>query len=750
MASSGSHGAERSRPHPLTLVPLTLAGATAWLLLTFEEPWRMSVPWVPSLGIDVTLWFDGLSLQMLTLIAGVGVAVFIYASAYMAGVKGRGRLFSWLTAFMLAMAGAVTADNLVVLFVFWEMTSITSFLLVGFKYQEEANRKAAQQALLVTGGGGLILLGGIVLLGIVAGTYSIQEIIAGAHESSGHPLLPAALACIFIGAFSKSAQWPFHFWLPNAMAAPTPVSAYLHSATMVKLGIYLLARLKPAFGFLLFWEVTLVTIGATTALWAMVLTLRERDLKRILAWSTVSALGTLVMLIGLPGAGAAEATAAFLVAHALYKAPLFFVAGNVDHTAGTRDINRLAGLARVMPWTAGSAALAGLSMAGVPLSLGYVAKDLLTIAKTEGLAFEWVGHTTVVVSVVSVAVAAVAAVRVFWHRGGASLPEDMHEAPMGMRVPPLALAALGAVLGLAPWLMLPALHDSARAMMPPTTRDLVGMAGVASAATVGPFQILALGLVLFFAWDRLHVWMDFLRWFDRFGLSAVYTRGLTAIPATARLVTTRLQHGSLPGYLAVVLALPVVAITIVLLSRPAGPWPAWSAPPLGAAGAAAIVIGASVAACRLRDPFVMLLVTGLAGIGAGIFALYLGAPDVALTQFTVEVAFVVVVAAVLLRVRNRTPAPLERMGGRPVLAIGLGAVTTVLVLAAAALPFDPSLPRYFGDQAVPAAFGRNVVNVIIVDFRALDTLGEIAVVTITFIGALPLLRWLRARRKGTA
>ncbi|MCC7035322.1 MAG: DUF4040 domain-containing protein [Acidobacteria bacterium] len=708
-------------------------------------PFHVVLPWVPSLGVDLAFRIDGLSLLMLALIVGIGLAVFAYGSAYMAGAAGRPRLFGLLTAFMLAMAGAVTTDNLVVLFAFWELTSVVSFLLVGFKHEYEPNRRAAQQALLLTAGGGLVLLAGVLLLGAIGGTYSIQALIARGPDLAAHPLLPVALACVFVGAFTKSAQWPFHFWLPNAMAAPTPVSAYLHSATMVKLGVYLLARLNPAFDSLFMWEATLVTVGAVTALWAMALALRERDLKRILAWSTVSSLGTLVLLIGLPGPGAAEAAAAFLLAHALYKAPLFFVAGNVDHCTGTRSIDRLAGMARVMPWTAAIALAAGLSMAGVPLSLGYVAKDLIAIAKTEGLAFEWVSWATMVAGAVSVAVASVAAVRVFWHRGGASLPSGIHEASPGMIAPPLAVAALGIVFGVAPSLALPLIRDAARAMLPDEPGRVVVFPD--PTGTQGTFLVFGLGLAIFLGWDRLHRWMEGLGWFDRFGLAAFYTRSMKRIPTVARVVTTRLQHGRLPGYLALAVGTLIAAVTAAALAGPAVTWPAWSAPPPAVIGASALIAAASLAACLLRDPFVMLLATGLTGLGTAVLALSLGAPDVAFTQFAVEVAFVVVVAAVLLRVRACSPpgAVVEHARARALMAGALGALVAALILIAASAPLDEAMPRYFGERAMPQAFGRNVVNVIIVDFRALDTLGEIAVVALTFIGARPLLRWLRAR-----
>lgn len=750
MAAAPHAAPARARPHPLTLVPLALAGLVAWWLAAGPVTWSLSVPWVPSLGIDLVFRVDGLSRLMLALIGGIGLAVYIYGSVYMAGHPGRTRMFVQLTAFLLAMVGAVTADNLLLFFACWEITSVTSFLLVGFKHEDAAARAAAQQALLITGGGGLVLLAGLVLLGLEAGTYSIHEIIARGPGLELDARLGWALGCIFVGAFSKSAQWPFHFWLPGAMSAPTPVSAYLHSATMVKLGVYLLARLKPAFGDLFFWEATLVSIGAVTALWSMLLVLRERDLKRLLAWSTVSALGTLVLLIGLPGPGAAEATAALLLAHALYKAPLFFVAGNVDHSAGTRDIHELAGLVRPMPWTAGIAMLAGLSMAGVPLSLGYVAKDLIAIAKTTGLAFEWAGYASMVASAVTVAVASVAAVRVFWRPGGEHLPDEIREAAPGMIAPPLAIAALGLVLGVVPSLAVPIIYGAARVMMAPGQDTLVGLAadGTSWQATAA---VIGLGLAIFAGWDRLHVWMDLLRVFDRFGLAAFYERSLKRIPGMARLVVALVQHGSLRGYLFTAIAATILAVAAALVAAVPLSWPAWSMPDLAATGAAVIIVGAAITVCRVKDAFVTLLVSGLAGVGTAALCLFAGAPDVAFTQFAVEVAFVVVVAAVVLRVRTLSlpKATTPPAAPRAVLGLTLGALVTMTMLVAVSGEADPAMVRYFGERSYVEAHGRNVANVIIVDFRALDTLGEITVVAVTFMAVWPLFLALRrARRQG--
>jgi multicomponent Na+:H+ antiporter subunit A len=737
----GMTGQGISRLGLLALIPAALAVAA--LVHGYRtdpfEPWVPVLPWSTTLGVDLTLNIDGLALLFILLICGIGALVFVYAAAYMAGVPDRARLFVLLLLFMLSMLGAVSTDHLIALFVFWEMTSLTSFLLVGFKHEDEESRRSAQQALFVTGGGGLVMLAGLILLAEIGGSYSIRALIASHPAWIDDARVPVALALIFVGAFAKSAQFPFHFWLPNAMSAPTPVSAYLHSATMVKLGVYLLARLHPAFGELPMWQMTLTAVGGFTAALAMVLTLRERDLKRILAWSTVAALGTLVMLIGVPGDGAPTAAMAFLLAHALYKAPLFFVAGNIDHATGTRRIDQLAGLAPVMPWSAAAALLAGLSMAGMPLSFGFVAKDMMSIAKADDGGFVWVGYASLFVSAVSVAVAAVAAIRVFWHRGGRE-PSDVHEGGWGLFVPALLIAVMGVALGLVPHLVDPLIRAAANAMLPgmeppglvfdPTDRTVLGTLAVAVAA----------GGMIYLFWDRLHAQFDRFPWLDRVSSVAIYHALVAAIPKAAA-VTPRLQSGSLVGYTVWLLLAATVAL-IAALAAATWVWPAPELPSLAVAGASALLVVAALAACLVRDSFVLLLSAGLVGFGSALLFLFLGAPDLAFTQFAVEVAFVVVIAAILLRVRrlDLVPAGRQRAWPRIVVAVAFGSVAALLLLLAVADPLDPTLAQYFGERALLQAHGRNVVNVVLVDFRAVDTMGEIAVVTTAFVAALPLLR----------
>jgi multicomponent Na+:H+ antiporter subunit A len=336
----------------------------------------VAYPWVPSLGVILSFQVDGLSLLFALLISGIGTLVMVYSGGYLAGHHQLGRFFAIILAFMAAMLGLVLADNLLLLFAFWELTSLTSYLLIGFEHERPAARAAALQALLVTGAGELAMLAGLILLGQVGGSLELSQLLTRGEAIRADALYPAILLLILAGALTKSAQVPFHFWLPNAMEAPTPVSAYLHSATMVKVGIYLLARLSPVLGGTPSWQLVLTMVGTATMLVGAWLAVRHTDLKRILAYSTLSALGTLVMLLGIGSAYAATAAVAFLFGHALYKGALFLVAGAIDHETGTREVDRLGGLRGAMPITAAAAGLAALSMAGLPPFFGFIGKEL--------------------------------------------------------------------------------------------------------------------------------------------------------------------------------------------------------------------------------------------------------------------------------------------------------------------------------------------------------------------------------------
>nr|MDQ3396786.1 Na(+)/H(+) antiporter subunit A [Deinococcota bacterium] len=389
----------------LSLVPRVSAG----------EEIVESLPWVPALDVSLSFYLDGLSLLFALLISGIGTLIMIYAGGYLKGHPGIGRFYLFILAFMGSMLGLVLTGNLVTLFVFWELTSLTSYLLIGFNHESEASRKAALQALLVTGLGGLVMLAGFVMIALIGGSLEFTTVLGQGDLLREHPLYLAVLLLVLAGAFTKSAQFPFHFWLPSAMEAPTPVSAYLHSATMVKAGVYLLARMSPVLAGTEAWFYIVTTFGAVTMLVGGYLALTKTDLKRVLAYSTVSALGTLVLLLGLASPAAATAAIVFLLAHALYKGAFFMLAGAVDHETGTRNILTLGGLRRVMPLTAAIALLAAVSLAGFGPVFSFIAKELLLEAVLEVERARFILLPAVVLAgALFVAVAAIVGIRPFF------------------------------------------------------------------------------------------------------------------------------------------------------------------------------------------------------------------------------------------------------------------------------------------------------------------------------------------------
>ncbi|HUV33270.1 MAG TPA: proton-conducting transporter membrane subunit, partial [Devosiaceae bacterium] len=420
------------------------------LLLGFVEPISqgarvpVGVLWIPADAPRPPIYFsfflDGLSLVFALLISGIGTLIIAYSGGYLKGHPHQGRFLGFMLAFMGSMMGLVLADSIVTLFVFWELTTITSFLLIGFDHSRQAARRGAIQALVVTGGGGLVLLAGLIMLAQMNGTWNISVMLSRSGLVQDGPQYFVVLLLVLAGAFTKSAQVPFHFWLPNAMEAPTPVSAYLHSATMVKAGVYLLARMHPVLGNTVEWNIILPVVGGVTLLTGAVMALRQTDMKQMLAYTTMGTLGMLVMLIGVGTEAAITGAVLLLVAHAFYKGGLFLVAGIVDHQTGARDITQVSGLLSRMPITAAAAVLAAISMAGIPFSLGYFAKEAVYQTIAGG---QWYDLMIVVVALVGNAlmlvVGAAMAIRPFF---GTSVPTPKapHEASLSMFVGPLLLA----------------------------------------------------------------------------------------------------------------------------------------------------------------------------------------------------------------------------------------------------------------------------------------------------------------------
>lgn len=747
-----------------SLLPLCGLFAVIFLWIDNQPFYRYQFPWFSLIDLNILLYIDGLSLLMLSLITGIGCAVYLYAAGYFADHPQLRRLYVLLTAFMFAMIGCVIADHLLLFFLFWELTSITSFLLVLFNYQAEENRNSAKQALLITGSGGLCLLAGFLWLWQLTGTAQISELIRVLPDYITEPHFKWILILILIGAFTKSAQFPFQFWLPNAMAAPTPVSAYLHSATMVKLGIFLLARLDYALTDWALWQQILQTVGSITAAWGMMLALRERDLKKILAWSTVASLGTMVVLIGLDSSSASIAVVTFVLAHALYKAPLFFVAGNIDHATGTRIIDHLGGLKRYMPWTATVAILAALSMAGMPTSFGFIAKEALAVAKEADHTLPFSAYGNIIFSIIAVAVAAVAAIRVFWQHPGNNITPHVHEVKIKMLLAPALVAIVGLFIGLTPQLAIPFIKIAAQTITAQPIGDVDLYFNLEALQTTGMTILVTLvfGLLVFYFWDNLHYAFDrFLNLFPHWGGAAIYHRIVDQIPTLTSLVTGRFQHGLLSGYIQWILSFTLLSLSLSLL------WGiqqgvqfdlnlAALLDPLPSAGlliAAVLISLGAIFVMLSSKPFILLLNSGLVGFGSALLFVFVSAPDVAFTQFVVETILVIILASILIILIRNNSADFNRPQDRRkhpkrllltlLLSITVASIIVLTLLLILGLDFNNSVSDFYIENSVPQAYGRNIINVILVDFRALDTFGEVAVMLFSLLAARPLLRELK-------
>ena len=714
------------------MVPVIAAGDTL----------RFVWSWVPSLGVNISFLIDGLSLTFALLITGIGAVVMLYSARYLAGHHHQARFSFFLTSFMLAMLGVVLSDNLLGLFVFWELTTITSYLLIGFSHTTRKSRRSALQALLVTGTGGLALLAGIVLIGNVAGTFEMSEIRAMPGVLTQSVLYLPILLLVLLATFTKSAQMPFHFWLPNAMAAPTPVSAYLHSATMVKAGVYLMARMHPSLSGTDVWLWTLTIAGAITMVFASVMALRQIDLKLALAYTTLMALGALTLLLGNDSAYTITAAATFLIVHSLYKAALFLVVGILDNQTGTRDANKLFGLARAMPVTATAAAIAAFSMAGFPPFLGFIGKEL-KYAGAIAVASEpfFVAGAVLISSALMVAIAGIVSFRPFWSKSGAPLP-NIQEAPWPMLVGPVVLAALGALFGIYPDLL-------ANMLVNPTVEAILGPAQEAK-----PLQLWAgvnlplalsvatfvLGFTIYYYKIRLRTWL--IKQGDRApSFDNGWDRLLAAVLAGAKWQTRLLQTGVLRRYMFVTFGTALVALASTLMIKDAFT-PAMQFPDVQITDWLVFLLVLLGAALTVITTSRITAIAGLGVVGIGmamIFILY-SAPDVAITQLLVETLVVVLFAAAALRLPEMGSEPISRRPLDAILAIGLGVTTTAILLMVTAGPIDLELTNFFQTASWPKAYGQNIVNVILVDFRALDTFGEIAVVLVAAISSYALLK----------
>ena len=704
--------------------------------------------WVSSFGVNLSFRLDGLAFLFTLLITGIGFLVFLYTSAYLKNNDYLDRFYGYLSIFMAAMLGLVLSDNIMSLFLFWELTSISSFFLIGFNNKSEASRKSALWALGITGIGGLLLLAGAVILGIVADTYTISEMVNQKALIASSPLYILIAIFIFGAAFTKSAQFPFHFWLPGAMKAPTPVSTYLHSATMVKAGVYLLFRLTPVLGDNTFWNTTLMLFGGITMLYAAIHTIFRKDLKGILAYSTISALGILVFLIGLGTKEALLAAAVFILVHALYKATLFLVTGTIDLSTGTRDVSVLAGLKKIMLPVAIAGFLAALSNAGIPSSIGFIGKDLiyegtLHVPNSVVLLTSLAVITNIFISYAGYLVG----VKPFLGKLPARF--EMTKTPeIRLWLPPVILASLGIVFGLMPSLI----QDSL--IKPILNSVAIDASDIHLKLWHGFTPVLALsvttivgGLLLYFLLKPTDKLVNFSNKLEVISPKSIMEK-LTGLFETFSGWWTRVfQNGYLRNYVSVIIFVAVVLMAYRLLQDTSYviDYSSFSKLTVYEVVVLVIMVGAIFFTIFAKSRLAAVAASGVIGYAICLLFVFYSAPDLAMTQFAIDTLTVILFVLVLYRLPKYLVLSDYKQRIRDgILACSFGGLISVLALEVLAQPVNEEISKFYAENAYILAHGKNVVNVILVDFRGTDTMVEISVLAIAAIGVFALLK-LRLR-----
>lgn len=700
--------------------------------------------WLPALGIDFSFYVDGFSVLFSLLVLGIGTFILVYAGYYMRPYPMKGRFLGYLLLFMTAMQGIVVSGNLITLFVFWELTSISSYLLIGYYHEKPEARASALQALLITGFGGLALLGGFVLLAIPYQTYDLAFILSNPDVIKQSNLYLPALILVLIGAFTKSAQFPFHFWLPGAMTAPSPVSAYLHSATMVKAGIFLLARLNPVLGGTEIWSYTLTIVGVTTMFVGAWLSVTQTDLKRILAYTTVSALGTLVLLLGTGTEYAINAAIIFLLVHALYKGTLFMMAGNIEKKTGTRDIRQLGGLFKYMPFAAIVMTMALVSMAGVPPMLGFLGKELIYEASAAAPKAHWfiltLGFLT---NVIMVFLSLRLAIDIFWGKEPqyAKIPV---EPALPLILGPFFLVLTSFVLGLFPNTMANPLTSQAITAISP------GLIAMKLKLWHGFNLVLALSaftlLTGFVAFRFRHILLPVVSRFNQRYFSREFTRTffllIDKFLVFTKAKTKTLQHGYHRFYLMTLFTVASIMVWVMI-------WRAdpiileldFSQMPLNLIAVVVLIIAATLYAVTSNSRVIALISMGVIGFGITIIFIAYSGVDLAITMIMVETLMVILAMAVVYHLPKYQK--FSSTGARMrdgLIATLVGSFFMVLVLQAGTSSMEVPISEYFKETSYSMAYGRNIVNVILVDFRALDTLGEITVISIAALGIYAMIK----------
>ncbi|MER5171902.1 monovalent cation/H+ antiporter subunit A [Thioclava kandeliae] len=714
---------------------------------------RTKIDWMPWLGLNVEFMIDGLGMLFATLILGIGLLVILYARYYLSSKDPAGQFYTYLMLFQGAMVGIVLSDNILLLLIFWELTSLSSFLLIGYWKHLPEGRQGARMALTVTGAGGLAMIAGMMLLGHIAGSYTISDILSAKDAIQSSDLYLPALILILLGAFTKSAQFPFHFWLPHAMAAPTPVSSYLHSATMVKAGLFLMARLWPVLSGTPEWFYIVVTVGLVTMLIAAKIAIFKDDMKGLLAYSTISHLGLITFCFGLGTQAGVIAGVFHIINHATFKAALFMTAGIVDHEAHTRDLKRLGGLRKLMPVTFTIGTIATLSMAGIPLFNGFLSKELMLYeaAKTPWLGNEWL---IPVLATIAALLSAAYSFRFIWHGFMGPVRDDYphkpHDPGFGMWASPAFLACLVLLIGCFPFLMDPFVAMVSEAVIGAPLDEHLHLAiwhGVNAALIMSVIAVIG-GIIVLSAFKPLRAIWDAV---PRPDAKAMFDWGMVRCACAARIFTSGLHNGSMARYLLIFSAAALAIGFWAWTTGSQGPQTREMLPvsPVALVGWIMLVTATICVAAFHRNRFLALVLVGIVGLIVSICFIYLSAPDLALTQISVEVVTAVLMLLALNFLPKVTAAETSNLKRHfdKIFSVVVGLGTGSLIYALMMRDFAfPSMSEYHLANSYNLAGGDNVVNVILVDFRGYDTYGE---VTVLGIAALVIFALTEALLNGT-
>lgn len=731
----------------LAIFPLILFLYFGYFMMNLQEESSLLLhyKWIPSLGINLDFKLDGLSMLFSLLITGIGTLIYFYASDYLKNAHYLNRFYCYLTLFMGSMLGLVLSDNLMTVFMFWELTSITSFFLIGFNNEEESSRKSAMTAFAITGLGGFFLLAGFLLIANVTGSFSIQELMSSHEILQNNSMYILILIFIFGGAFTKSAQFPFHFWLPGAMAAPTPVSAYLHSATMVKAGIYILARFSPILSDGYIWNNTLMIVGGITMIYGAFHSIFRTDLKEILAYSTVSALGIIVFLLGIGTDYALYAAVTFILVHALYKATLFLTAGIIDHAVHTRDISKLTGLGKYMPVVAIAAFIAALSSAGVPLTFGFISKDLIYEST---LNFpQWGVYLTIFAVTTNVLLAGsgfLAGVKPFLGEP-IQKPSRLHKPSVFLWLPVVILSLLTLIFGIFPFLADDGIlnHAFTSIAVRETELYLKLWHGFNTVLILSILTII-FGLFLFV--------------FNRY-LRTPLQNVLKLEPVSPQSLTesfgeffrkfafnyTRLMHnGYLRNYLIVIILFItglvgyrlITTVHLQLITEDLSGFSIYELTFF------IIILVSIFYTLKTTSRLTAIASLGVIGYCICLIFVFYGAPDLAMTQFAIDTLTVVLFVLVLFKLPGFLPFRNKKIIFRDaVISLSFGTLIMLITLQSLVYPASKEISRFYAENAYTLAKGKNVVNVILVDFRGFDTLIESVVLSIAALGVYGILKY---------